>query len=224
MKKRLLGLAVVICMCFSTISVAEASTKDVDIVVDYSEKEINPDGSITYGIVNENEVAAFFGIEDAKAVKYTTFVNETSNMIQERNLTRAIGYYTYEKTGGPWQGYGPYPFAQAGASNTSNKTVTKTLEITGTVGNEYNTSMNVGFSIDPVELSGGVGFDVTSSWSISDTTNVELAPGESVIVYAYETFTTYNYDIYFTNAITGSNSIAGKAGVAQCTGFVTIIK
>ena len=49
----------------------QSSLGDIEPILDYDSAQYNPDGTVTYDLLNEKEVAEFFDDENIVSVKYT---------------------------------------------------------------------------------------------------------------------------------------------------------
>ena len=63
---------------------------------------------------------------------------------------------------------------------------------------------------------------MTYSWTMSDSTQVELAPGESVTVTAFPLYDIYEFDVYRSSFWTGTTKV-GSGLAYETTGFCTVV-
>jgi len=103
------------------------------------------------------------------------------------------------------------------------KTVTKTVTITGTGSNTFSTNLGASFSIDANTISAGVGFNVTSSISLSDSSTAKLKYLQTLTVIGYPAYEVYEYDIMLRK-FGGSTEKIGTGLAYRCTGFCTITR
>lgn len=224
--RKLVILVLVLAMTLSTSSIqvkAETVNKESNNTIlcngmvvefDYNDVTYNDDGTITYGVLNADEIAETFGIEDAKDVKYTLpKIKEEVSVKQSRRFYGYTFIQTFRRNA-----YSNYPFAVQTAHNDSDLVVEKEITLSGTVANEYGKSLENGFTIDAAEVSYNVGFNVTDSWTVSDVTKVTLQPKQSIQILAYENFADIGYNLYL-----GSYYV-GICEVLEYLGFVTITR
>ena len=93
--------------------------------------------------------------------------------------------------------------------------------MTGTVSNTYSLSVESGIDVEVASISAAVGFDVTAEWSMSDSTEVDLEPGETVNVKAIPLYDIYSYDVYYSSFWTGNKKI-GTGTAVETVGFCTV--
>lgn len=206
----------------STASAAGTSIMPVDIQVDYGSVISSTDETITYGTLNPDEIAAYYGIDDPKEVSVTIFTGEREKAPVLAADTYSVGLYI-DNVKGPNGACGAKEITRNGATNSSNKTVTKTITLTGTVSNTYSTSVDAGIDVEVASISSGVGFDVTDSWSMSDATQVDLEPYESVMVYAYPLYDVYSFDV-INDPLFGGPEEVGYGYAYECMGFCTVVR
>lgn len=185
-----------------------------EIKIDYNTKQINPNGTTTYEVKNAKEIAESKNIEYNQDVKVNvTLFNDSKDYQEIQNIQPKLFEKIYNIKG-PYNNCGAKAITQNDAYNSSNKTVNKSIALTGGVENSF--SANVGIKADIVSAS--LGFDVTKSWTMTDTTTVNLEPYERVTVVAYPLRQTYTYDIKRFNSKIGT----GEAN--KITGFCTVVK
>lgn len=204
----------------SALPVMASDTKNVEIApveiqVDYTSEKSNIDGTSTYDVINADEVAAFYGIDNPKEVKVTTFNKESKPIPAPRSI-----YINNVKA--PKAACGAKEITRNSAVNNSNKTITKTITLTGGVSNTYSTSVEGGLNVEVASISAAVGFDVTDSWEMSDSTEVVLQPRETVSVTAYPLYDVYRFDV-INDPIFGGPEKIGYGDAFECKGFCTVI-
>ena len=131
---------------------------------------------------------------------------------------------------GPYLACGTDTIVKVSAANNLDKTITKIITLTGTISNTYSQKLDEGVKIDVVKISAAVGFDVTKSWSISDSTGVELEPtevdlepGEIVTVTAMPLYDVYSYDVMKTRLFQDPIKV-GYGTAYETVGFCTIVE
>lgn len=209
MKKMfLLSLSLIMVLMFSTI--ANANTDFVP-EIDYSSEEIMEDGAKTYDILNKDEALNFFGIDEAKEIKVTLLPKEELGEIP----TQRFWGYQIINVRGPFQACGRNEFTRNSTTNNSPYTIRKAMTVSGSASNSY--SVNVG--IDADIISAELGFDVTRTVSLSDSTDVELRPGQSVTVYGYPLLNTYNFD-----ARSNWDHSISRGSASEVVGVCTVVR
>lgn len=71
-------------------------------------------------------------------------------------------------------------------------------------------------------ISAGVRFDVTKTWTMTDSTTVELKPGQTVTVYAKPLYAMYSFEVRF-QPMFGSSTHVGFGTAGQAIGICTVI-
>ena len=199
-----------------TVEASEKDTVPVEVQIDYSSRQDNPNGTTSYNVINAEDVASQYGVSNPKEVKLTYFNREDKNVPSPRSTYLSNLIYEGEACG-------TQQIARASSYNSSNKTVTKTISLSGTVSNSYSTNIGGSVGISSSSISAGVGFDVTASWTQSDSTQVTLAPKESVTVYGYELFDCYSFDI-INDPLFGGAEVVGYGNAFRCVGMCTIVE
>lgn len=222
--KKIKMLILIIALCLANIGCVYAASDyesellssqgDVEPILDYSTARENPDGTVTYDVLNSEEVAEFLGEENAISVKYTVinqapYEGPTPRAYELVNIT-----YVGSMVGG-------LACAYDSAYNGTSTTVSKTLTLTGTVSNSNSVTMYAGGTISNVTVSAALGFDVTQSIQVSDTTTVSLPAWKTVTVTGYPRFHAYRYDIANNKGIFGYEE-AGNGLAKQVYGMFTV--
>lgn len=191
----------------------------LEVELNYDSAVKNIDGTVTYDILNLNELAAAWGmnINEIKSAKYVEFDRV------EESITAPRASISIENIWGPGGSCGIKKIAENSAVNNSNKTITKNITLTGTVSNTYSLSVESGIDVEVASISSAVGFDVTAEWSMSDSTEVELAPGESVTVTAMPLYDVYTYSVYKNSFWTGKQKV-GTGEARETIGFCVITR
>lgn len=197
---------------------ADQQYASIDVELDYDSAVDNADGTTTYDVLNVDELAILWGldIEEVKEIKYVSFA-ETEETFPMPRASIVI-----DNVSGPSEACGVKKICENSATNNSNKTVTKDITLTGSVSNTYSLSVESGIEVEVVTISSAVGFDVTYSWTMSDSTQVDLAPGESVTVTAFPLYDIYEFDVYKSSFWTGTTKV-GTGTAYETTGFCTVI-
>lgn len=223
--KKLLSVLLSIIMVFSMTITSFASEVPnevpqftmIEVELDYDNAVENADGTVTYDILNLEELASAWGINasDIKVAKYVA-INRS-----EESYPSPRASITIENVAGPREACGVNEVARNSAVNYLDKPITKTITLTGTVSNTYSLSVESGIDVEVASISSSVGFDVTASWSMSDSTEVDLEPGESVTVVAMPLYDIYTYDVYRYSFWTGDTKV-GTGEAIETVGFCTI--
>ena len=225
MKKLLLTLFSMM-MIFSITTIAFASETPIavpqhtmiEVEIDYNSAVENVDGTVTYDILNAADLAMAWGIDesDIKEVKYVAF-----NRIDESHPAPRASI-SIENIEGPFEACGVDLIARNSATNYTNKTITKNITLTGTVSNSYSLSNEIGIDVEVAQISSAVGFSVTDSRSMSDSTEVVLEPGETITVDAMPLYDVYTFDVYQNSFWTGKTKVCTGAAY-ETVGFCTVI-
>ena len=128
-----------------------------------------------------------------------------------------------DNVGGPRQACGGTKIAENSSTNFAKKTVTKTITIIRTGSNTFLTNFGASFGIDANTISAWVGFDVTSSISLSDSTTAKLKYLQTLTVIEYPAYEVYEYDIMPKKFLGGTEKI-GTGLAYRCTEFCTITR
>ena len=189
----------------------------VAMELDYENAVANEDGSITYDIVNLDELSSAWGINisDIKSAKYVAF-NQDKEAYPSPQATITIKNVFYRD-----EACGTRVICRNQATKRLEKPVTKDITLTGTVSNSYSLDVESGVDVDVTTISAAVGFDVTESWSMSDNTHVDLEPGETITVEAFPLYEVYSFDVYQSSIWTGNEKV-GSGDALQTVGFCTI--
>ena len=223
--KKLLSVLLSVIMAFSIATTTFASELPniepqftmIDVELDYDTAVVNADGSITYDILNIEELSSLWGINasEIKSAKYVA-INRSEEVYPSPQASISI-----ENVSGPKEACGVKKIARNSATNHYDKPITKNITLTGTVSNTYSLSVESGIDVEVASISSSVGFDVTAEWSMSDSTEVELAPGETVTVDAYPLYNVYTYDVY-QSSFWGGRTKVGTGVASETVGFCTV--
>jgi hypothetical protein len=189
----------------------------IDMELDYDTATVNADGTVTYDILNFEELSAAWGI-DASSIKSAKYVAINQS---EESYPSPQASITIENISGPREACGTKEICRNSATNRLNKPITKSITLTGTVSNTYSLSVESGIDVEVASISAAVGFDVTAEWSMSDSTEVDLEPGETVNVKAIPLYDIYSYDVYYSSFWTGNKKI-GTGTAVETVGFCTV--
>lgn len=189
----------------------------IDVELDYDSAEVNADGTVTYDIVNLEELSSAWGI-DASSIKSAKYVAINQSKESYPAPQAAI---TIENISGPNAACGTKEICRNSATNHYSKPITKDITLTGRVSNTYSLSVESGIDVEVASISAAVGFDVTAEWSMSDSTTVDLEPGETVNVKALPLYDIYSYDVYQSSFWTGNKKI-GTGKAMETVGFCTV--
>ena len=198
----------------ANVSESTENMRDIEPVLDYDSARENPDGTVTYDLLNADEVADFFGEENAVSVKYTVidqppYTGPAPKAYEITNIT-----YIGAMVGKP-------ECARTSSYNATGSTISKTLTVTGIASNTNSVTMYAGGTIADATVSAALGFDVTYSMQVSDTTTVELPPYKTVTVVGYPRHHVYRYDIANNKGIFGYEE-AGNGIAKQVYGMFTV--
>ena len=147
-----------------------------DIVIDYGSAMYGENGEIYYDILNVSELADAYDIDYDKirSMKYVvlpledcTYGTSVAGIFEQTNIVNVqyMGNVCLNSI-----------VTQQSASNLLNTPVTKTITISATMSNTYRVSAESGVSVEVTAVSNAVGFDVTYSLTVSDSTEVTLQP------------------------------------------------
>ena len=224
MKKILSGLLSVVMIFSMTVSsfAYELPNEEpqfimIDVELDYDSAEVNADGTVTHDIVNLEDLSSVWGI-DASSIKSAKYVAISQSKDTYPSPQAAI---TIENISGPNAACGVKEICRNSATNHFTKPITKDITLTGTVSNTYSLSVESGIDVEVASISAAVGFDVTAEWSMSDSTTVDLEPGETVNVAAMPLYDVYSYDVYQSSFWTGNKKI-GTGNAMETVGFCTV--
>ena len=222
--KKIKMLILCIVVCIANIGCVYASQNnsedtfsangDIEPILDYDSAQENPDGTVTYEVLNADEVAEFLGEDDAISVKYTVIVQpEYSGPVPR----------VYEIINVTYVGsmVGNLPCAQAEGYNATNMTISKTLTLSGIASNTNSVTMYAGGTIGNATVSAAVGFDVTYSMQVTDSTTVSLPSRKTVKATGYPRYHAYRYDIANNKGIFGYEE-AGDGIAKQVYGMYTV--
>lgn len=190
------------------------NSADVEPVLDYTSAQRHSDGTITYDVLNSEEVAEFFGEDHVISVKYTVIPQPE----YEGPIPKAYELVNITYVGSM---VGNLSCAYASALNLTGQTVNKTLTLSGTASNSNSVTMYAGGTISDATVSASLGFDVTYSMQISDTTTVALPAGKTVTANGYPRYHAYRYDIANNKGIFGYEE-AGNGLAKQVYGMFTV--
>lgn len=224
--KKLICMALSLTMIFSlamTSYAADTSNtkpqyETVEVSLDYESAVMNADGTTTYDVLNADELATLWGLDanEIKEIKYVAFP-ETKESLPTPRASIVIDNVT-----GPREGCGVKKICENSATNHYDHTVNKDITLTGSVSNTHTLSVESGIDVEVASISSAVGFDVTKSWTMSDSTNVDLAPGETVTVTAYPLHDIYEFDVFKSSIWTGKTKV-GTGTAYNTTGFCTVV-
>ncbi len=224
--KKIKMLILVIALCFANIGCVYAASSnenetfysqgDVEPVLDYTTAQQNPDGTVTYDVLNADEVATFLGEENAISVKYTVITQPEYKGPTPR---------AYELVNVTYVGsmVGNLACAHASAYNGTGTAISKTLTLSGTAFNSNSVTMYAGGTISNATVSAALGFDVTYSMQVTDTTTVNLPAGKTVTANGYPRYHAYRYNIANNKGIFGYEE-AGNGLAKQVYGMYTVTK
>ncbi|MCF6466097.1 hypothetical protein, partial [Clostridium sp. Cult2] len=170
------------------------SIEMIDIEIDYSSQKILKDGSVEYDIKNKEQVADFLEIDIDKIrnIKITkpNYIIKESNL-NNSDITPFANIYIANITG-PRQACGSNRICENSAVNHAKEPLTKTMTLSGTVSNSHSLSVDAGIDAEIASISAAVGFNVERSWTMTDSTQVELEPGQRVTVVAFPYWDVYS--------------------------------
>ena len=189
--------------------------------VDYNSVIRKDSETTTYGVLNAEEIAKAYGITDYESITVTLFNRHED--YKPLNTPLFFDSIYVDNVSGPRQVCGGTKIAENSSTNFAKKTVTKTITITGTGSNTFSTNLGASFGIDANTISAGVGFDVTSSISLSDSTTAKLKYLQTLTVIEYPAYEVYEYDIMLKKFLGGTEKI-GTGLAYRCTGFCTITR
>ena len=197
------------------------------VEIDYSSAHKNANGTTTYDIVNKAEFAKAhdLDVEDIKDVKVVLFNNDRVQRMEGASSVSpqsSLAQFFIDNLDGPSSACGTKKISQVSSVNNSSYTVQKDITLTGTVSNTYSLSVSGTVGITAAQISAGVGFDVTASWSMSDSTVVTLAPGQRVTVTAYPLIDIWEYDVMVSEILTGTKKV-GTGTARETIGFCTTV-
>lgn len=232
--KRLISLMMAVCFLFGAIvfgggrvfaqeaeNVDDFSGRTVNVEIDYTNAQHNEDGTTYYDILNVEEMAEAWGIEPDKVreMKFVALPAQEDaadaygaspaglfSRIEIQNVT-ALGNLCLNRI-----------VAQEIAQNMSSQTITKEIEISASVSHTYTTNVEAGIDVEVSSISSAVGFDVTTTLTITDRTIVELEPGEAVEVIAVPSCNSYQFEVYQWKLFSGT-SYVGSGYAHQVVGF-----
>lgn len=211
---------------------ADKATKNFTPSLNVNEVEYLKDGSIRYPVSNLDDLADYLGIDkySIKSAEVTYFTNENntfSNTYKPKAMPLGvtIGWYIDDVIG-PLEAYGAISFATQTAFNRSSRVIDKTITISGSASNTSSYSVNRGIEIGgdvKATISSSVGFDVTSTVTLSDETTIkDMAPNSSVTVTAYPIYDSYNFDI-MTDVLFGTDERIGFGNASEVVGMYTVV-
>lgn len=196
----------------------EPQTYGVDMELDQAGARENADGTVTYTILNVEELATAWGL-DADKVKEMTYTS-TVQAGEEFPTPRAT--ILVDNVTGPRSACGIQKICECAATNASGHTVTQTITLEGSVSNTYTTSVESGVSVEVATISAAVGFDVTASWTMTVSAELELEPGESATVMAFPLYDLYQFDVY-KKSFWGTVTEVGSGIAYHTVGFCTVV-
>ena len=193
-----------------------------DIVIDYGSAMYGENGEIYYDILNVSELADAYDIDYDKirSTKYVvlpledcTYGTSVAGIFEQTNIVNVqyVGNVCLNSI-----------VTQQSASNLLNTPVTKTITISATMSNTYRVSAESGVSVEVAAVSNAVGFDVTYSLTVSDSTEVTLQPGESVTIIATPYCDMYSFDIEQWKLFSGTKTV-GYGYAYRVIGFCTTV-
>lgn len=109
----------------------------IDMELDYDTAVVNADGTVTYDILNFEELSAAWGI-DASSIKSAKYVAINQSKDSYPSPQAAI---TIENISGPNAACGVKEICRNSATNRYTKPITKDITLTGTVSNTYSLSV-----------------------------------------------------------------------------------
>ena len=181
--------------------------EDVIPVLDMETAVENEDGTVTYQVVNAQEVAAFFGKDQVMEVSYTEIVppEDLENTFDEGEGISVAGNMT-EKL----------PCFEMTGDNQTDQEIKKEMPGNARLSNDYDG--------DPQEaqaLSEALGFDVEQTFEISYETIAVVPAHETVDASSYGRYQVYRYDMEegTISGIFGS----GQGTVKQVCGMYTVV-
>ena len=104
--------------------------------------------------------------------------------------------------------------------NMSDFTVTKSVEISLKTSHTYSTSLDIGVSVEVLDISTALGFSVTQEVTITETTQVVLGPWESATVFSVPLCELYSFDVYQWKLFSGEKKVGTGYGykmIGLCT-------
>lgn len=181
--------------------------EDVVPVLDMETAVENEDGTVTYQVVNAQEVAAFFGKDQVVEVSYTEIVpsEDLENTFDEGEGISVAGNVT-EKL---------FCFEMTG-DNQTDQEITKEMPGNARLSNDYD-----GDPQDAQALSDALGFDVEQTFEISYETTAVVPAHETVDASSYGRYQVYRYDMEDGTIFGGFES--GQGTVKQVCGMYTVV-
>lgn len=236
--KKLISLIIVSCVLmgtvlFGNVPVSAIETEEenapfqvtVDVEIDYTSAQYNDNGTVYYDILNVEEVAEAWGVtpEKVRQMKFLSVAeqeNDTENYgVSPAGLFSRIEIQNVALMGNSCM---MQVVIDEYVQNYSSATVTRTKEISATISHTYTTSLEVGIEVDGATLSSALGFGITESVTVTDTISVELAPGESVEIFAVPLCQVYEFDVYQWKLFQGTNYV-GEGIAYQVIGLCVTV-
>lgn len=201
----------------------DESIEMIDIEIDYSSQKILKDGSIEYDVKNKEQVADFLEIDIDKIrnIKITkpNYIIKESNL-NNSDITPFTNIYIANITG-PRQACGSKRICENSAVNHAKDPVVKTITLSGTVSNSHSLSVDAGIDVEIASISAAVGFNVERSWTMTDSTQVELEPGQRVTVVAFPYWDVYSFDVMQSSIFRDKK--VGYGNAMETFGFCTVV-
>lgn len=201
----------------------DESIEMIGIEIDYSSPKILKEGSIEYDVKNKEQIAEFLEIDIDKIRNIK--ITRPNYIIKEYNLNNSditpfANIYIANITG-PRQACGSKRICENSAVNYAKEPVMKTITLSGTVSNSHSLNVEGGIDVEIASISAAVGFNVERSWTMTDSTEVELEPGQRVTVVAFPYWDVYSFDV-MQSSIWGDKKV-GYGDAMETFGFCTVV-
>lgn len=229
MKKMCLLLSVLILLfsispatVFASEEEAALPAESIAVEIDYASAVYNADGTISYDIVNKEALAAAWGIdiEKVRAMKFLALpVDSYDHPAQEAGLFQSISIQNVTYRG---QSCYTGDRIEMQTRNMSDFTVTKSVEISLKTSHTYSTSLDIGVSVEVLDISTALGFSVTQEVTITETTQVVLGPWESATVFSVPLCELYSFDVYQWKLFSGEKKV-GTGYAYKMIGLCTTV-
>ena len=181
--------------------------RDVDVEIDYDSAEYGENGVVYYDILNVEELAAAYDIapEKVRSMKYVelpaweyAYGANPVGLFEKIEIVNAqyVGNVCLNRL-----------VAQHVAQNMTDREITKTVTFSETVSNTYSLTVESGIEVDPATIGSSVGFNVTGSQTVTDTTSVVLQPWETMTVVAFPYCEMYSYDVNQWKLLQGTRQV-----------------
>ena len=193
----------------------DKSIVNVEPVINYSTKEITPNGNTVYDVINIKDFEKALNTKGIKEVKFLEFKsNEKQKSFNENNFYRGSTYSLANISMADSCLY-KNPGKSTKVYNSKNYQVKTTKSVSITTTNSFSTS--IGLSSD--FLSSALGFEVGKSVTETDSVDVEVPAHGSVTIETYPRAHHYEFNI-----INSSGKNVGYGQANDICGVCFIIK